>query len=109
MSKLSTLDDFEKMINRGSLQAFILGLPIQKGMVGTASQYKLVINTNDHRPPHIHVSLYDKQIAKYDLATGKPLSSTNSKLDKIFIDWYSDNEHRSKAISEWERAHGPIS
>ncbi|MDN5274741.1 MAG: hypothetical protein JWP06_642 [Candidatus Saccharibacteria bacterium] len=108
MSKLIALDDFEKMINRGSLPAFILSLPIQKGMVGATSRYKLVINTSDHRPPHIHISLHDKQIAKYDLTTGKPLSSTSSKLDKIFIDWYSDNEHRSKAINEWERAHGSI-
>lgn len=109
MSNLTSLGDFEEMINRGSLHAFILGIPIQKGMVGTANQYKLVINVNDHQPPHIHIALNNKQIAKYDLVTGKPISSTNSKLDKVFSDWYSDGAHKSKAIIEWERAHGPIS
>ena len=108
MSNLAALDDFEEMINRSGLRSFILDLPMQKGMVGATNQYKFVINTSDHQPPHIHISLHAEQIAKYDLVTGKPLSSTNSKLDKVFTDWYSDSEHRTKAVNEWERAHGPI-
>lgn len=108
MSDLRSLNELEERLNTGSVRAMILGLPIQKGMVGQQNQYKFVVNSDDHLPPHFHVSLHNQQIAKYDLVTGEPLSSRNPKLNKFVSQWLGTADNLRLVRDEWERCHGAI-
>lgn len=100
------LNEFNLLINRGSMPFYLMGIPVQKGIVGRQGRYKFVVNSDDHDPPHIHISLHDQQIAKYDLRTGGTIESKNSKLDKLFREWYARDDNRLKTNTEWERFHG---
>jgi hypothetical protein len=108
MSVIQSLKNFEIIINRGSMPAYILGGVAQKGAIGRYNQYKFVVNSDDHMPPHIHISLNNKQIAKYDLLTGNCIQSGSENLNKLFASWYSKESNRDMAVKEWERFHGPI-
>ncbi len=81
---------------------------MQKGMFGRQNQYRFTVNSNDHMPPHFHVAVNNDQVAKYDLLTGKPISSNNSKLDKFVSEWFGAGDNMQLARNEWERSHGTI-
>lgn len=108
MSNLQALQELENRLNTGSMPAFVLEMPIYKGMVGQQNQYKFVVNSDDHMPPHVHISVNDQQIAKYNLVTGERLESRYPKLDRIFAGWFTHGENRERARAEWERFHGTI-
>ena len=109
MSNLQSLQELENRLNTGSMPAFILDMPIYKGAVGRQNQYKFVVNSDDHMPPHVHISINDQQIAKYNLLTGECIESRYPKLDRVFADWFAHGENQAKAKDEWERFHGAIS
>jgi hypothetical protein len=100
--------ELEHLLNHGSTPQFILGLPIIKGAVGMQNQYKFIVNSSDHHPPHIHISLNNRQLASYNLETGLPVRSDNPKLDQIVNKWLENEDNRSKSLAEWERFHGGI-
>lgn len=106
MTSLTDKQSLEEFLNRPSMISFLLGIPIQKGLVGQKNQYKFVVNSNDHEPAHIHIAVNNHQIAKYDLETGKPLNSINTKLDKVVADWLKMDTNQQDALSEWQRFHG---
>lgn len=108
MSNMSTLQGLENRLNTGSLGAVILGVPIYKGMVGQVNNYRFVINSSDHNPPHIHIAVNNQQIAKYDLVSGECIEAKYPNLNKIFDGWYTHGENRELAIAEWIRFHGPV-
>ena len=108
MSNLPSLQELENRLNTGSMPAFILDMQIYKGMVGRQNQYKFVVNSNDHVPPHVHIAVNDQQIAKYNLLTGECIESRYPKLNKIFADWFAYGDNREQAKQEWVRFHGSI-
>ncbi len=105
-NEFDMLSELEQMLNHGSMPQHIVEGRITKGMFGSQNKYKFVINSNDHIPPHFHVSVNDQQIAKYSLETGLPLASTNPQLDKIVTNWLSRDDHLEDGLSEWRRFHG---
>lgn len=102
----ATLSELQALLNRRSSAQHIVEGIVTKGTVGSQKEYKFVVNSNDHQPPHFHVSVNDRQIAKYSLSTGKALSSTNSRLDKKVEEWLSQGDHLALANEEWKRFHG---
>lgn len=101
-----SLAELEFNLNHGSIPEFIATGAITKRLVGQQNQYKFVVNSNDHPPPHIHISLHNKQIASYSLETGEPIKSENSRLDKIVTSWLMKPGNREKALKEWNKFHG---
>ena len=99
--------DLESFLNSGSKPQYILNDGfITKGAVGKFNQYKFVVNSNDHRPPHVHISVNNKQIAKYSLKTGKSLFSVNGRLDELVMNWFNQDNNLVRAREEWQRFHG---
>ena len=106
MMTQSVFYELETLLNRGTIPQAIIEGYTTKGAVGSRGKYKIVVNSNDHQPPHIHISENNRQNAKYSLETGEPLSSTNKIFDQIVGDWLQKDNNRQKALSEWHRFHG---
>lgn len=102
----SAYSELETLLNRGTIPQAIIEGHIAKGAVGVQGKYKIVVNSSDHQPPHIHISENNHQIAKYSLETGEPLRSNSRLLDQIAGDWLRRDNNREKALAEWRRFHG---
>jgi hypothetical protein len=106
-NNFKSLVGLQDFLNSGSKPEYILNNGyITKGAAGRHNQYTFVVNSNDHNPPHIHISVNNQQIAKYSLETGRPLSSTNSRLDDMVTSWLCRDNNLQTAMDEWQRFHG---
>jgi len=83
-------------------------LYIRKGLVDRIGKYKIVINAGDHVPPHIHVSLNNKQIGSYLISTGEPYRTFHKdfKIDGLVKFWFKSDSNRRQAEEEWGRLAG---
>lgn len=81
---------------------------IRKGFVDQIGKYKIVINAGDHEPPHIHVSLNNKQIGSYLINTGEPyrVFHKDINIDSLVKFWFKNNNNKSQAEEVWQRLTG---
>jgi hypothetical protein len=97
--------ELEKILNRGSTPEFFVTGIVTKRIVGNQNQYKFVVNSNDHQPPHVHISMNNQQIGSYNLETDKVIRSNNPRLDKFVFSWLNKENNRLKVLEEWKRFH----
>lgn len=83
-------------------------LYIRKGLVDQVGKYKIVINAGDHEPPHIHISLNNKQIGSYLISTGEPyrIYHKDFNINSLVKFWFKSDSNRSQAEEEWHRLTG---
>lgn len=81
-------------------------LLMRKGLVSRQGSYKIVVNSGDHEPPHIHVSMNNNQIGSYYIETGLPYRAhhQDTKIDRLVAFWFKNESNRTKALQEWQRS-----
>jgi hypothetical protein len=96
-----SLDKLKRRLNE-----FGFNIPINEmAYVGTIDQYSLVIETNDHNPPHFHVKLNKtKTVCRIEIPRDYPLKTydlvyfknskirLSSRVEKELIEWLKDLE-----------------
>lgn len=104
-----TFDDLTSFIERHYDDVQPNGtLLIRKGLVDRKGRYKIIVNSGDHEPPHIHVALNNNQIGSYHIETGLPyrVHHKDTKIDSLVAFWFKNENNRAKAVEEWQRSTG---
>lgn len=89
-----------------NMDMFVINEMSQVGIMG---QYTIIIESNDHNPPHFHVKLNNKTVTRiqipeeiptkvYDLVyVSNNATRLSSRVEKDLITWMdSPNKHTSK-------------